>query len=323
MKYSCAILLLPISIVALQTPTTRNFVGGATTAAAALMGAPLIAPAAEDVAVVPTTALVVDVKTNSDVVDIAKNVFSHRGQVQQALKDFLNSAKQLEKDLDGVLPPPPEVSLSVPSDAKQAARDALSGQARVMLNGNPVYFEVDSQEGFLTLKAVSPLIPKLPLLAPTAEEAATMVIPRTTTVYVKSSDETLPAAATPAQASKPFWRWSFQLPVVKTEITLPQVVGGVIAGAYGATFGYYKLDNILTEREAEKKRKALAAKKAKKTAKKPAAKISEKMTNEVEGTMAKAAAEDKSEVPSDVSKEEDSSKQKRSLLKKVLRRNDE
>mmetsp|Transcript_31543 Transcript_31543/g.46550 ORF Transcript_31543/g.46550 Transcript_31543/m.46550 type:complete len:314 (+) Transcript_31543:134-1075(+) len=305
---SIIILLLPISS-AFQTPI-RNVVGGAA-AAAALVGAPLIAPAQEDT----PTALVLDVKTNSDVVGIAKSVFSHRGQLQQAFKDFLSDAKQLEKDLDGVVPLP-EVSLTAPSDVKQAARDALSGQARVVLNGNPVYFEVDSQEGFLTLKAVSPLIPKLPLLAPTPAEEATMVIPRTKTVYVKSS-EALPVVA--VAKSTPFWKWSFKVPGVKQEVTLPQAVGGVVIAAYGTTYSYHTISNTLAEREAEEIRKKRAAEAAAKKVK-AAAKISGEITQEVEEAMTKTAeAKAPKEVEPDVSAEE-VPKSKRSLLKRALGR---
>jgi len=306
MKLVCSqLLLFVVSSVALQTPV-RSFIGGAT-AAAALVSTPLQAPAQD---AVPPTTIVVDVKSKSDIAGTAKDAFAHRGQVQQAFKDFLGSVKILESDLDGVVSPP-EVSIRSPSDAKQAARDALSGQARLLVNDNPIYFEVDSQEGFLTLKAVSPLIPKLPLLDPTPAEEATMVIPRTTTVYVKSPDP-LPEAPT----KKPFWEWTFNAPFVK-EVTLPQAVGGAIVGLYGVTYGYHKLEQGGVEtkqRGKSKKSKAMAPKK-----------VPEKKTKEVKGANAKATA-DKAAAPKNVSEEmtkevEDAMKEAAEVQLKVSKNN--
>lgn len=270
MKFtSIAILLSLASVSAFQGPIQKAV--GAATIAAALVASPLAAPAQD---VVPT-AVVLDIKADIDPIAAAKNLFSHRTQLGDAANDFIGSAKKLSKDLDGVFPPAPDVALTAPADVKQAVRDALAGQARLIVNGEPVYFEVDSQQGFFTFKVLSPILPKLPFLAPTDEQRASMVIPRAPAVYVtKAAAESTKAVAV-AGDSKPFWEWSFQVPVLNRDTTLleaSEVAAGVVVGAYATTFGYYVASNAIAEKQAEEK---MAANKAKAAARKAAAAAAE------------------------------------------------
>ena len=252
MKLSPAILLLvAIPASALQAP--KAF-GVSAVAASALLGGPIIAPAQD----APPTALVVTVKADIDPVGAAKNLFAHRSQLQSAVQDFLSSAKKVASDLDGVFPPPPEVTIVPPTELKQAALDALAGQLRLNINGEPVYFEVDSQEGFFTLKVLSPLLPKLPFLPPTDEQRASMVIPRAQIVYVNA-----PVAPATASSDQPFWESSMTIPLINSKFTLVQAAEaslGVIIGAYVTSFGYYVVSQALEEQQAEAKKKENAAK---------------------------------------------------------------
>lgn len=254
-------LLVASSVSGLQAP--RAF-GAATIAASALLGGPLIAPAQD----APPTALVLNIKADIDPFGAAKNLFSHRGQLQTAVKDFLASAQKLSNDLDGVFPPPPEVTIVPPTELKQAALDALAGQIRLNVNGEPVYFEVDSQEGFFTLKILSPLLPKLPFLAPTDEQRASMVIPRAQTVYITKVVATSSSDSAPS-LSTPFWESTFTLPVVNKQFSLTQAAEatlGVVVGVYATAYGYYVISQILDERQAEAKKKENLAKMAAKKA---------------------------------------------------------
>jgi hypothetical protein len=254
-------LLIAASVSGLQVP--RSF-GAATVAASALLGGPLTAPAQD----APPTALVLNIKADIDPFGAAKNLFSHRGQLQTAVKDFLASAQKLSNDLDGVFPPPPEVTIIPPTAVKQAALDALAGQVRLNVNGEPVYFEVDSQEGFFTLKILSPLLPKLPFLAPTDEQRASMVIPRAQTIYI--TKVVAPASSDSAPSlTTPFWESTFTLPVVNKQFSLTQAAEatlGVVVGVYATAYGYYVVSQILDERQAEAKRKENLAKMAAKKA---------------------------------------------------------
>jgi hypothetical protein len=265
MKFtSAAILLSLVSVSALQGPVQKAV--GAATLAGALVAGPFTAPAQ---AVVPT-AVVLDIKADINPVAAAKNLFAHRSQLGDAANDFIGAAKKLSKDLDGVFPPAPEVALTAPTDVKQAVRDALAGQARLIVNGEPVYFEVDSQAGFFTFKVLSPILPKLPFLAPTDEQRASMVIPRAQTVYVTKTEATK-AVAGAATTDTPFWEWSFQLPVVNRETTVleaSEATVGVVVAAYATTFGYYVVSGEIKEKQAEDK---MTANKAKAAAKKAAA----------------------------------------------------
>lgn len=262
---SVAILLSLASVSALQGPIQKAV--GAATLAGALVAGPLAAPA-QDVA---PTAVVLDIKADIDPIAAAKNLFAHRSQLGDAVNDFIGSAKKLSKDLDGVFPPAPEVGLTAPSDVKQAVRDALAGQARLIVNGEPVYFEVDSQAGFFTFKVLSPILPKLPFLAPTDEQRASMVIPRAPIVYVTKTAESTKAVAGAVTAdNKPFWEWSFQVPVVNRDTTLleaTEAAAGVVVAAYATTFGYYVVSRAIEDKQAEEK---MAANKAKAAAKKAA-----------------------------------------------------
>jgi hypothetical protein len=170
--------------------------------------------------------------------------------------------------LDGVFPPPPEVTIIPPTAVKQAALDALAGQVRLNVNGEPVYFEVDSQEGFFTLKILSPLLPKLPFLAPTDEQRASMVIPRAQTIYI--TKVVAPASSDSAPSlTTPFWESTFTLPVVNKQFSLTQAAEatlGVVVGVYATAYGYYVVSQILDERQAEAKRKENLAKMAAKKA---------------------------------------------------------
>lgn len=274
MKFTTAAIFLlgvatSIPVAALQTP--KAF-GVAAVAASALVGAPLNAPAALDT---PETALVLTIQADIDPFSAAKNLFAHRSQLQDAVKDFLSSAQKLGQDLDGVFPPPPQVTVVPPTQVKQAVLDALAGQARLVVNGEPVYFEVDSQEGFFTFKVLSPILPKLPFLEPTDEQRASMVIPRppatvkAAAVVVDSS-----SAATSAKAV-PFWEWSYQIPVVNKDVTLAQATeafAGLVVAAYVTSYGYYVVSQALEEQQAEAKKQsnlekqATAAKKKKEAA---------------------------------------------------------
>ena len=255
-------LLLAASVSGFQPP--RAF-GAATVAASALLGGPLIAPAQD----APPTALVVNIKADIDPFGAAKNLFSHRGQLQTAAKDFLASTQKLASDLDGVFPPPPQVTIVAPTEVKQAALDALAGQVRLNVNGEPVYFEVDSQEGFFTLKILSPLLPKLPFLSPTDEQRASMVIPRAQTIYINTPVTSSDTSRSSSSSSTPIWEATFMLPIVKTQFTLTQAAEatlGVVVGAYVTAYGYYVINQALEEQQAEAKKKENLAKMAAKKA---------------------------------------------------------
>ena len=254
MKFTCAIILLTAaSVSALQGPVGKAF-GVASIAATVLVGGPLAAPALDPA----PTALILNVKADINPLDAAKNVFAHRSQLQDAVKDFLSSAQKLGTDLDGVFPVP-EVSVVTPTDenAKQAVLDTLAGQGRVVVNGEPVYFEVESQEGFFTFKVLSPILPKLPFLAPTDAQRASMVIPRAQTIYINKPVES--AAVAKANSEKPFWELSFQVPVLNKDVTVTQaaeVAAVVVVGAYATTYGYYVVSQGLETRQNDAKMKA-------------------------------------------------------------------
>lgn len=257
MKLILAALVLA-SASALQSPAPKAF-GVAAVASAAFVGGPLAAPAVD---VSPTT-LVVNVKSDVDPLAAAKNVFQHRSQLQTAVKDFIGDVKQLGTDLDGVLPAA-DVNVALPEDWKQAGRDALVGQGRVVVNDKPVYFEVDSKEGFLTVKVLSPMLPKLPFLTPTDEQRASMVIPRAAPAAAVVTKQATQVAAT---AGQPFWEWAFTVPGTELDVTLPEAVVGLVAGAYTTTFGYHVASRALDDKKkADNKAKTAAAKKAREAA---------------------------------------------------------
>lgn len=284
MKFtSIAILLSLASVSALQGPIQKAGIA-ATFAAGALLGGPLPAPANDFVK--PTT-VVLDIKADIEPVAAAKNLFAHRNQLADAAKDFVASAQKLRTDLDGVFPPAPEVAFTAPTDPKQAVLDALAGQGRLVVNDQPVYFEVDSQEGFFTFKVISPVLPQLPFLTPTEEQRASMILPRAPVVAAVKAPEAAAAVATAASTDAPFWEWSFQIPVVNKDVTVLQaseVAAGVVVGAYATTFGYYTVTNILDEKQAAEKKKANQAKAA---ARKKAEAAKKAMATEVEGEMSK------------------------------------
>lgn len=267
MKFTVATILLSLaSISALQAPIQKAV--AAASVASVLVAGPLAAPALV-VQPVPT-AVVLNIKAaDIDPIATAKNLFAHRSQLSDAAKDFITSTQKLTKDLDGLLPQP-EVGVTAPSDVKEAVRDALAGQARLVVNGEPVYFEVESQEGFFTFKILSPILPQLPFLTPTDEQRASMVIPRAKTVYI-TKPEAPAATAVTTTDSKAIWEWCFHVPVLDKDVTLleaAEVAAGVVVGAYVTTFGYYSISRALDDKQAEEKKqanlaKAAAAKKAK------------------------------------------------------------
>jgi hypothetical protein len=251
MKFSStALLLLVASASSLQTPNVRKAIAGASVVASAML--PLAAPAFAQ-----------DVKADIQPLAAAKSIFDHRSQLQQAAVDFVSSVQKLGNDLDGVLPPAPDVTVIPPQDVKQAIKDALVGQGRLIVNGQPLYVEVDAKEGFYTFKIISPLLPKLPFLEPTPEQRASMVIPRATVVQttpVAQFQEAVPAGG------KPFWEWSFKLPGANQDINIVEAAAGVVAGAYITTYGYYVASNALEEQQAKAKQEANKAKAAQRKA---------------------------------------------------------
>jgi hypothetical protein len=266
--------------------------GVTTIAATALVGSPLVAPADNQVVLPPAaTAVKINIESNLDPVATAKNLFARRSQLQDAVRDFLDSVQTIRNDLDGVLPPAPDITIVAPEETEQAIKDVLAGQARFTVNGEPVYFEIDSQEGFFTFKVLSPLLPKIPFVPPTDEQRASMVIPRPPAPVIVQSPEVKSDGS-----MTPFWEWSFSIPVVNKEISvgeIAEVAAGIILGAYVTSYGYYVVSQALEEQQAEAKRlenqqKAEAARKAKAAEKSQApSKLKSKEVSEVESLVMK------------------------------------
>jgi hypothetical protein len=264
---SCVLLLLAAvgndSVTGFQFPKP---VGVTAVAASALLGGPLVTPAEIVVPPPAATALKIDIHSNIDPVATTKSLFARRSHLQDAAKDFLDSVQTIRRDLDGVLPPAPDITVVPPEQTKQAIKDALAGQARFIVNGQPVYFEIDSEEGFFTFKVLSPLLPKIPFFPPTEEQRASMVIPRPPAPVIVQS----PAVKSDGSLT-PFWEWSFSIPVVNKEVSVAEIAegaAGIILGAYVTSYGYYVVSQTLEEQQAESKRlenqrKAEAAKKVK------------------------------------------------------------
>jgi hypothetical protein len=181
------ILLRIFALVALRECTTisaflaqpqRAFVqktakewAGVTALATLLAANPLVVPQTARAVEAPVTALVINVDV-SDPKAIAKSAFGHRSELATAAKDFLQAAKTLGTDLEGIVPPnSASASIRLPTDLKASARDAASGRARVMVNGSPMYVEIGSEQGLLSMRILvsSPFLPKIPFMAATEE----------------------------------------------------------------------------------------------------------------------------------------------------------
>lgn len=252
-KISCLSLLVTLqesNLVAFalqhQRSSARNVVkkwAGTAALATTLIASPFLFPQVSIAADVPAGALVLNVDV-SDPQSLVKSAFQHRNGIMAAAKQFLQSVKTLGADLDGVVPPDAaSASFQLPSDLKVAARDAASGQARILLNGSPIYFEVESEQELLAIRVLisSPILPKIPFLTPSQEA---LQIPATFRMEK-------PKAAVVAVSTKQvgFLDRIITVPGTSAEFTFLQAIQGVliaIPSAYVLSYSYYiweKQDN--------------------------------------------------------------------------------
>ena len=229
---------------------------GATVLASTLIGQSFLFPQSTRAVEAPATALVVNVDV-SDPKSLAKSIFDHRNGLAAAAKDFVQSIKTLGADLDGVIPSDSaSFSVQLPSDVKAAARDAASGVGRIILNGSPIYVEVESEQEFLSLRVLvsSPLLPKIPFLAPTQE---TIQIPPT--FRVQKTEVAVAGSASVPASTKPveFLELTFTVPVINAQLTILQAIEGVllaIPAVYTLSYGFYVWENEENAKQAAAKK---------------------------------------------------------------------
>lgn len=238
-----------------QIASTKAFAkkwAGATVLASTLVGQPFLFPLSAQAVEAPATALVINIDV-SDPKSLAKSVFDHRNGLAAAAKDFLQSIKTLGANLDGVVPSDSaSLSIQLPSDVKAAARDAASGVGRIVLNGSPVYVEVESEQEFLSLRVLvsSPLLPKIPFMAHTQE---TLQIPATFRMQKTEAAVAVPVPSKPVD----FLERTFTVPVINAPLTILQAIEGVllaIPAVYALSFGFYVWENENNARQAAAKK---------------------------------------------------------------------
>lgn len=266
------ILLRIFALVALRECTTisaflaqpqRAFVqktakewAGVTALATLLAANPLVVPQTARAVEAPVTALVINVDV-SDPKAIAKSAFGHRSELATAAKDFLQAAKTLGTDLEGIVPPnSASASIRLPTDLKASARDAASGRARVMVNGSPMYVEIGSEQGLLSMRILvsSPFLPKIPFMAAT-EEALKIPV----TFHMGKSEAV--SAAPPAKSDGlfGFLDLTFTVPGTAFKFSVLQAAEGVLLAiptTYVLSYAFYVW-------EKEEAAKQAAAKKTK------------------------------------------------------------
>jgi len=251
------------------TKAARQF-AGATALATCLATTPLPTAALSLPLNNPSSSrgVTVDVKVDSPS-EIFRLLSDHRNELNAAYETIRTASTAVSNELKDFVPPD-TILVKPPADWKGAARDALSGKGKVLVNGKPVYVAVESETGSLTFTIASPVLPKVPFLDPVTVDAGD-----NNDIGIDSNVGITPA---PEIKKVGFWGREISLPsftlgdreydysVTYGQSAVGSLVG--VAGSYGASYSYYLSEQKKEEEAAAAKKKALAEKKKSLSAKK-------------------------------------------------------
>ncbi|KAL7567675.1 hypothetical protein ACA910_012014 [Epithemia clementina (nom. ined.)] len=232
---------------------------------AALLGAPMVATAADD-----ATSFKVDINTPY-IIELVKTK-----EARQGTYDRLNFLYESANNFLG-----PAVNLELPSDIKGVVKQALSGAATVKINGQEVGVQVvGSTSGALTIQLSNPLLPALPFAGlPTTP----VIVNKAADVVADSSPAALELATNIMQRlqqfqeekpqQEPFFDRPINAETIRIDIdaidfhralTPKDIVGSgslALGATYATSYSYYLYINDKEEKEAAAKKAAVEAKK--------------------------------------------------------------
>ena len=166
-----SVCLLVVTASAFQLPPPLGKLAGTAALISTLVGPP-VDPLATATTDATSSALQVDIKVEKvNPSALARELYFKRDRLKLVGQDLLDATKKLTEDVaDILILPPPDVKVTPPADTTKATRDLSIGRGRAVVNGEPVYVEVRSEKSDLTIKFISPLLPKLPFFEATNAE---------------------------------------------------------------------------------------------------------------------------------------------------------